>query len=288
MPGNVATGFGLIPFGETPFGTVNWGRELFSLAPESVMSEDAESADDNLLKFMKSIEPSFNFLLDKADKYPNLIDPDFIPIALLPNLASNYSIELEQYLSDKSQRGFVRNAYKWMAQKGAALGYKIRASLSGFGVVVEALYRATPPIQGLIDAGLVWEIPPGSGKWYTTAAPLIAFYDETMADIIPTDLYAFEVGETPPEGVVFHDVSGCSWCKTHRLRLLITAENLDLQPGVSLSDALTGIVNRLTDVKPAHVEISQIIFLIELRAEVKVRVTLETFGTVTGNEPVVV
>lgn len=386
MPGNIGTGFGQFSFGHAPFGTVHWATEHFDLVPEDIIREDDEEADGNLQKFTQSIAPSFEFLRGKLDGFTNLTDPNAIPIELLPFLASTHGIELEQFLSENAQRGFVRNAVKWMALKGATQGYKIRAATSGFGVSVIPLYRTPQPIEALLNSGLLFEIPPGSGSteqqqigvgtvsitqtiagtlvvpfdtmivpgsivarkngtgtygtgtevgadnsggvitgtdlvgtvnyqtgeielnetdqvWnvgdtvdvdyrvfgtlYTNAEPLLAFYDDNPADLLPSDTYKFEFGDSLPPGVVFKDVSSCDWCKTSKLRLLITTEDLDLQPGVSVSRALASIVSRLDDVKPAHVQIVQVAFQIELEVNVKIGVEIETFGVPTVNVPVV-
>lgn len=288
MPGNVATGFGKVAFGQAPFGTVNWAKEHFDLIPEKTQERDADEAEGNLQKFVDSIVSSFNFLVDKTDDFTDLIDPNAIPIELLPNLAETYSIELEQILSDRAQRGFVQNAVKWMALKGTEQGYKIRANTSGFGVTVIPLYRVPIPIDALVEAGAIFEIPPGSGIFFTDKAPLLPLFDETPADVVPTDTFLFEYGDSPPEGIVFHDVSDCTWCKTSQLRVVITTEDLDLQPDVSVSEALQSIVNKLVDVRPAHVRISQIVFQIDLNVNISVGATVETFGSLTTNEPVTV
>ena len=313
MSGNISTGFGRFSFGDAPFGMVDWAQEHFELIPEVIKEEDAELADGNLRKFTDSIGPSFNYLLDKIDKFPQLADPDNVPIEWLPFLAENYSIELEQILSDVAQRGFVRNAYQWMALKGTERGYQIRANTSGFGVEVVPLYRVSVGIEALISVGAIFEIPAGSGSvvqeflgngntntnqvftktltvpvesaikpgmvsvkrdgtgtpgtgievavdlsgviigtdilgsinyvtgeiviqedgvdvWtdletcdvdfetfgpmYTDKQPLLPFFDETPADEIPLDTYLFEYGDNPPEGVEFHDVSGCTLDQT--------------------------------------------------------------------------
>lgn len=274
MKGGTATGFGFFPFGHAPFGTVNWSKEVFTLVPNEIQIED-DAEGGYLQLFVDSISPSFNDLLDKASKFPDLADPDNIPIELLPFLAETYSIELEQILSNRAQRGFVRNAVQWMALKGTEQGYKIRGNVSGFDVQVAPLYRLSSSVPSLVGIGAEFEIPPGSGKLYTNIAPSLPLYDETPADIVATDTYEFEYGGSPPPGVIFHEVLDCDWCRSHKVRLVITEEDLDIQAGVSVSEALQSIVSKLDDIKPAHVEIVQVIWEIELNIGVRVRVEVE-------------
>jgi hypothetical protein len=255
------------------------------LIPQSRIEEDNEQGG-NLTKFTESINPSFNALLQKAHDFQELSDPDRVPINLLPYLARTYSIELEQILSDRAQRGFVRNPKKWMGIKGTPKGYAVRANISGFDVEVFALYRLASSIPALTAIGAEFEIPPGSGNLYTYIAPEIANYDEVPADVIPTDIYKFQFGGTLPEGIIFRDASDCTWCRTSKIRILISEKELDLQPDVTVSGALQSLVRKMEDVKPVHVQIVQVIYQLEFDVGVEVGVTVETFGDATSNEPV--
>lgn len=115
------------------------------------------------------------------------------PPALLPYLGSDFGVEVDQYEPESFQRSSVRDAKQWLVRKGAQRGYDIIGKISGYRVVAYGLWRIGS-IPAWLSPEEVYEIPPGSGKYYTSVDPLLPSFDDIAADVIPLD---YACRETP-------------------------------------------------------------------------------------------
>jgi hypothetical protein len=140
------------------------------------------------------------------------------PPALLPLLGQDFNIEVDQHQPESYQRSSVRNAKQWLIRKGAQRGYDIIGKISGYRVVAQGLWRLAS-IPSWLSPDEVFEIPPGEGKYYTTVDPLIPFFDEIAADVIPLDYACRETPNwttdaitppvpSPPDGTSVEDAIG--------------------------------------------------------------------------------
>jgi len=115
------------------------------------------------------------------------------PPALLPYLGEDFGLEVDQHEPESFQRSTVRNGKQWLIRKGAQRGYDIIGKISGYRVVAHGLWRISS-VPSWLSPDEVFEIPSGSGKYYTTVDPLIPRFDEIAADVIPLD---YACRETP-------------------------------------------------------------------------------------------
>jgi len=114
------------------------------------------------------------------------------PPSLIGELGADYGITVDQYDPEQFQRSSVRNAWQWLAVKGTDLGYDIVAKIAGYRVTALPLYRISAGWVASLPPDRVFEIPIGSGIYYTDLDPTRALFDEVAADIIPTDVFCWE------------------------------------------------------------------------------------------------
>jgi len=73
------SGFGHWPFGEGPFGSFDWAKQvLFRDLPEIDRRLDAENPDAPLETWADSCKPLFDELLTFAREFETLRDPDYV------------------------------------------------------------------------------------------------------------------------------------------------------------------------------------------------------------------
>lgn len=128
----------------------------------------------------------------KGNVLPATGDATLRPPALIGELGADYGITVDQYDPEQFQRSSVRNAWQWLAVKGTDLGYDIVAKIAGYRVVAHPLYRISAGWASELSPDHVFEIPFGSGIYYTDLTPLRPLFDEVAADIIPTDVFCWE------------------------------------------------------------------------------------------------
>jgi hypothetical protein len=117
------------------------------------------------------------------------------PPSLIELLGADYGIEVDFHEPDAFQRSSVKNAVQWLDLKGSEKSYDILGKIAGYRVTpiplwsIEAVFDAIP-------ADHVYEIPFGSGLFYTDIAPTRPFLDEVAADVVPLDVMCWEVSDT--------------------------------------------------------------------------------------------
>jgi len=114
------------------------------------------------------------------------------PPALIGYLGEDYGLTIDQHDAEVFQRCFARNAFQWLSLKGAQRAYEIIGKVAGYDVTAYRLWSLPSPPPSFIPSAHVFEIPDGSGVWYTDLEPRRPLYDEVAADFIPTDVMCWE------------------------------------------------------------------------------------------------
>jgi hypothetical protein len=114
------------------------------------------------------------------------------PPALIGYLGEDYGLTIDQHDAEVFQRCFARNAFQWLSLKGNQRSYEIIGKVAGYDVVAYRLWSLPNPPPSFIPSVHVFEIPEGSGVWYTDLEPRMPLYDEVAADFIPTDTFCWE------------------------------------------------------------------------------------------------
>lgn len=127
------------------------------------------------------------------------------PPSLIGLLGGDYGVSIDQHDPEVFQRSMVRNAWQLFGMKGGQKGYEVVGKMAGYDVVALPLWRINP-VPSAIPSGHVYEIPSGSGKFYTDHVPARPLFDAVAADVIPLDKFCWEEpdwttdGITPPPG----------------------------------------------------------------------------------------
>ena len=120
---------------------------------------------------------------------------------LLAFLASDYAIALERSDPDTLQRSWVNNAYNLWDLKGTDEGYEFLAKVAGFTISTEGLWRISSDFAATLPSVNVFELPGGSGKYYTDLEPCRPRLDDLPLDDFPLDVFCTEWDTDFPEVV---------------------------------------------------------------------------------------
>ena len=153
-------GFGMDPFGVTPFGDVDWAKVvLWDELPEEKRRED-EEAGGWYKKFATAMMPSFNqlrFLIYKSHEHT--LSPRKARKDLLRYIAAQFGIIPDLDEPEAYQRTKIEIAGRWRLIKGTNEAYKVLCAIHGFRVVVQELWwdgvkytTDTPTISGEVIA----------------------------------------------------------------------------------------------------------------------------------------
>jgi hypothetical protein len=126
------------------------------------------------------------------------------PPALIGLLGADYGFTVDQHDPEGFQRSTIRNAWQWLAMKGSQRGYQIIGNIAGYEVYASELWRLGNPVPLAIPSDHLWEMPVGSGKWYTDLAPLVPYFDEIAADVIPADMFCWETPDWQGSNPISH------------------------------------------------------------------------------------
>lgn len=109
------------------------------------------------------------------------------PPSLIENLGADMGLEIDGYEPEGFQRNLVSESIQWYNLKGTVDGVRLRAALAGFTAEVLPLYAVDVGWTPMLPAADVFEIPSGSGSYYTSYAPRFPLFDDVAADAIPLD-----------------------------------------------------------------------------------------------------
>lgn len=114
------------------------------------------------------------------------------PPALIGYLGADYGLTIDQHDAEVFQRRFAGSAFQWLSLKGIQRSYKIIGLVAGYDVVAYRLWSLSDPPPSAIPSTNLYEIPIGSGIWYTDITPTMPLFDEVAADVVPTDVFCWE------------------------------------------------------------------------------------------------
>jgi len=127
------------------------------------------------------------------------------PPSLIEFLGADYGIEVDRHDPEVFQRAAVRNAWQWLAMKGAERAYEVIGLIAGYNVTALALWRLCDEYS-FIPLSRLYELPEGSGDYYTDLPPERPVFDEVAADVVPLDMFCWETPDwtldsiEPPPG----------------------------------------------------------------------------------------
>ena len=128
-----------------------------------------------------------------SDLFPaNPEDAEVRSQNLLAFLAADYAIALERSDPDSLQRSWVNSAFNLWDLKGTDDGYQFLAKIAGFTVSVDALYRVAESYSATLPVTNIYELPGGSGKFYTDLDPHRPRLDDLPLDELPLDVFCAE------------------------------------------------------------------------------------------------
>jgi len=107
--------------------------------------------------------------------------------SMLEYLAKDNGVEIDFHEPETYQRNLVARASYWQAKRGTEQGILLRAKMAGFNATVHQLYWITEAIYNALPSANAFEIPSGSGKYYTDLTPSFAHFDTLSADVMPLD-----------------------------------------------------------------------------------------------------
>jgi len=128
-----------------------------------------------------------------TDLFPvNPEDAEIRSQNLLAFLAADYAIALERSDPDNLQRSWVNSAFNLWDLKGTDDGYQFLAKIAGFTVSVDGLYRVADGFSLTLPTPNVFELPGGSGNFYSNLDPFRPRLDDLPLDDLPLDVFCAE------------------------------------------------------------------------------------------------
>jgi len=111
------------------------------------------------------------------------------PQSLLPLLAKDFGLTIDESESEGRQRSTLFNAVQWLDMKGSEKSYVVRGLISGFIVEVLALYQIPESMTSTIPGGKWWRI---GDEYFTAFAPAMPRFDEIEGDAGLLDEFCWE------------------------------------------------------------------------------------------------
>lgn len=161
------------------------------------------------------------------------------PPSLIELLGADYGIEVDFHEPEAFQRSSVRNAVQWFDLKGSAKSYDILGKIAGYRVTPLGLWAIDAPFPAAIPPDHIFELPAGSGKFYTDFRPLRPRLDEVAGDVVPLDTFCWEVSDDGTGGPF--DQAGTFEVEDSPLDP--PPPPLGLPPGIMLSEAVGWSMN---------------------------------------------
>jgi hypothetical protein len=149
------------------------------------------TVDNGTIQFsIRSIEKVDNYITFYAPAAPAL-PVTLRPPDLLQHLGADYGVVFDGHEPELNQRSSVYDHHKLLDLKGSKEGILVRARMAGFEATVYSLFRVeSASVAAIVGSDRFFEIPSGSGRYYTDVAPTVTLFDAIPADVLPTDLIA--------------------------------------------------------------------------------------------------
>lgn len=159
------------------------------------------------------------------------------PPSLIALLGADFGLEIDRHEPEAFQRSAIKNATQWLDLKGSEKSYDILGKISGYRVTPLGLWSIDLPVPSALPPDRVYELPAGSGRFYTDVEPTRPMFDEVAADVVPLDLFCWETSDT---------ASGGTWDPPDPpLGALPAGSTLDEAIGFSMQDAVVSSVTSL-------------------------------------------
>lgn len=187
----------------------------------------AWSVDDGLVQYqiraIRKAEGQVEFYADSLPLGPSsaplVAMSGVAPVTLRPNpllqhLAADYGASFDGHEPERNQRSSVYDYHKLLPLKGSLEGLVVRAAMSGMDIQVYSMYRVPASIETLVGPDHFFEVPTGSGNFYTDVPPTVPLYDAIPADVIPADLIGDCSSISIPSAVTSVSGSPGDWTAT--------------------------------------------------------------------------
>jgi hypothetical protein len=129
-------------------------------------------------------------------------DATLRPPSLIEFLGADYGVEIDRHDPEVFQRAAVRNAWQWFSKKGSERAYEVIGLIAGYDVRALPLWRLCAQNYSAIPVNRIYELPPGSGKYYTDLAPARPRFDQIAADVVPLDKLCWDEPNWTSESIV--------------------------------------------------------------------------------------
>lgn len=111
---------------------------------------------------------------------------------ILTFLGKDYGLDVDVNDPDHLQRSYVYHSHALWDDKGTADGYANFGKMAGYRISVVALNKISETWLDTIPGESLFEIPEGSGNFFTDIDPNRQLFDEVKADVTPLDLLCTE------------------------------------------------------------------------------------------------
>ncbi len=137
------------------------------------------------------------------------------PPALIRLLGQDFGLDVDTHEPEAFQRSSIHDITQWIGIKGSQKSYDVIGKIAGYRIETFGLWRIDP-VPDSFPTAQVFELPAGSGKFYTSIDPSRPFFDDFPADTIPLDYFCFEEplwttnaitppDPSPPDGTSIED-----------------------------------------------------------------------------------
>jgi len=168
----IGTGWGHFKFGNFPWGKADFGRDVVTRnMPEPYLLNNDGTDNELLQHYLFTLEDSVNRSKQQIDNIPDQVDFDRVRKDILAFLGSTIDVVIDDSEPEEFQRSLVGNAIQFYRIKGTLASYRIRGKISGFDVTVDNLYKLAPDLVPFFDIDNLFEVPPGSGTFFTILPP---------------------------------------------------------------------------------------------------------------------
>jgi len=114
------------------------------------------------------------------------------PPALIGYLGADYGLTIDQHDAEVFQRRFAKSAFQWLSLKGTRRAYQTIGLVAGYDVTAYQLWSLSAGWASSLPPANVFEVPIGSGNWFTDMPATRPLFDEVAADAVPTDVWCWE------------------------------------------------------------------------------------------------
>ena len=259
-------------WGTSVLAIVSSGEDISSIGPGWVCSVTSSTDGDDIriykvLRIRTRNEPDTrNEILLRG--VPEVLLNTTIVLrqpSMLKLLGRDFNVIVDDEEPIQFQRSAVANAVALRGIKSNAQSYSIRGDMAGFNVSALGLWRVEGVPPSDVPSNTVYELPTGSGKFYTTIAPRSIKFDE-----IPSDV-EFDDPDLGTIGILDYDL------------LFPDASGDNLSPGAAFAENVLEGFFAGEPAEPNTIEVTVVAAIGDPEAESLAVTTVPAFnGVVTG------